>query len=891
MAAKRLFPLAGSVVASCAVCAAMAAWVTGGALTLTSFQPDAPRVGILPSPVWLATWMLVAFIARAAMRAKPHRFALLGLSIVLLAPWIPVTVPPAVYIWTGPLRIWLWVVVIAGLTTPAVVRRAPRVLSRIARDPRRAPWLAAGVAALVYAIGAYQIFPRLPTGDEPHYLVITQSILRDHDLKIENNHRRGDYREYYSGELRPDYLQRGTNGEIYSIHAPGLAVIVAPVFALFGYPGVVAGLALLSAWATALAWKAAWRVTSDIAASWFGWASVALTTPFFFQSFVVYPDALGGALVMVGILALVSFIDGQPMSARRLVVTGAALAILPWLHTRYAVAAVMLGGAILARQLKTRDVVPRVLALLSVPVVSAACWFGFFYAIYGTPDPRVQYAGYTQSALANLPRGAVGLLFDQQFGLLPAAPVFLCALAGLATMIRRSPRLAVELLMLAAPYGLVVGAYQMWWGGNSSPARFLVPILLPFAIPASVWFHSHRGYAARLLGLGALTVSLLITFTLASVDRGILLYNSRDGASRLLTWLSPMVNITTGLPSVFQTEPSAVWFHGAVWIAAIALTAAIGLFVERRGATPTSVAVAIGFSAIATATVALSIVWRDHPIAPLTPATSATGTVAFLQRYDPDSGQVAVRYGPLRRARMRDVLADLTLADVVPDPQTSTEPAVALFHLPAGVYAIEATADGTATGLSVPLTVTLDRDFGPQWSWSPPDSTGVWRREIRLPVSTPALAVNAKGSRHLVVRPVSVVGSSHRLVDAEPLHVVRYGPALVFLMGGRAYVERQGTWVAGGSSADFVISPDDGAQVRAFVRNPPVENQVTLEGHGWRQELVLKPGEERLVTLPISVGTGAVWLRVTAAHGARPTQFEPGSTDARYLGCWIETRQ
>jgi hypothetical protein len=138
---------------------------------------------------------------------------------------------------------------------------------------------------------------------------------------------------------------------------------------------------------------------------------------------------------------------------------------------------------------------------------------------------------------------------------------------------------------------------------------------------------------------------------------------------------------------------------------------------------------------------------------------------------------------------------------------------------------------------------------------------------------------------------VSVVGSSHRLVDAEPLHVVRYGPALVFLMGGRAYVERQGTWVAGGSSADFVISPDDGAQVRAFVRNPPVENQVTLEGHGWRQELVLKPGEERLVTLPISVGTGAVWLRVTAAHGARPTQFEPGSTDARYLGCWIETRQ
>src|SRR5713101_2612145 len=214
MAAKRLFPLAGSVIT---VCAAVAAWLTGGALTFTAFHPDAnARLGILPSPVWLAAWMLVAFIARAAMRSRPHRFGLLALSLVLVAPWTPVTVPPAIYIWAGPLRIWLWVVVIVGLVAPAIVSHPPRTLARVARDPRRAPWLAAAAAALVYAIGAYQIFPRLPTGDEPHYLVITQSLLRDHDLKIENNHRRGDYREYYNQKLSPDYLRRGLNDVLYS---------------------------------------------------------------------------------------------------------------------------------------------------------------------------------------------------------------------------------------------------------------------------------------------------------------------------------------------------------------------------------------------------------------------------------------------------------------------------------------------------------------------------------------------------------------------------------------------------------------------------------------------------------------------------------------------------
>ena len=110
-------------------------------------------------------------------------------------------------------------------------------------------------------------------------------------------------------------------------------------------------------------------------------------------------------------------------------------------------------------------------------------------------------------------------------------------------------------------------------------------------------------------------------------------------------------------------------------------------------------------------------------------------------------------------------------------------------------------------------------------------------------------------------------------------------------MGGPAFMEPGGTWIEGGRSADFVISPDAGAVVRLLVRNPPVANLITLEGNGWREFLVLAPGEERLVTLPFAGGpSGAIRLRVTAAHGARPTEFEPGSTDTRFLGCWIETR-
>ena len=68
---------------------------------------------------------------------------------------------------------------------------------------------------------------------------MAQSLWRDGDLKIENNHERGDYREYFPIDLEPHYLTRGTDGEIYSIHPIGLAVILAPVYALAGYKGSV----------------------------------------------------------------------------------------------------------------------------------------------------------------------------------------------------------------------------------------------------------------------------------------------------------------------------------------------------------------------------------------------------------------------------------------------------------------------------------------------------------------------------------------------------------------------------------------------------------------------------------------------------------------------------
>ena len=883
MGAKRQFlqVLAGTA------CAAVAAWLTSGSLALTTAEGRPVRLGILPSPLWLVGWCAVAVAVALLLRNRRWRLApVLAVSALLFLPWLPTRLPLALYVWAGPARTWLWATIALALGAASRWNRLPEAARAASRDPRRAPWMAAALAATAYLVGAWQVLPHLPAGDEPHYLVITQSLLADGDLKIENNHRQGDYHAYFPGELRPDYLRRGTNEEIYSIHAPGLPAIVAPVFALFGYPGVLAILALVGGCATGLAWFATWRVTSDAGASWFGWATVALTTPFFFQSFVVYPDAPAAAIVMLGVVTL---LDGPTASLRRILAVGTGLALLPWLHTRFALLAAALGAVTLARQWAAPDRLRRFLALASIPLISAACWFSFFYLIYGTPDPRAPYGTLDQNALANLPRGIVGLFVDQQFGVLPNAPAYLCAALGCLILARRAPRLAFELVILVVPYGLAVAGYQMWWAGYSSPARFIVPILLPFAIPAGLWFQRSLGRPGRLLGLGALTLSVLMTLTIASVDGGALLYNVRDGASRLFLWLSPLVDVTTGLPSLFQTGPRMALVHAGTWLAAIAATAIVGVIVASRGATTVMVGVSMSVGAAVAGMLALTVSWHGNRAAPVTPTT---GMVRLLQGIDADSGQIGVGFAPVRRLTRRDVLGQLVLSEFRPGARAPEDEALYFPNPPAGTYVIEAQIPIGGAGR---VDVTLDRRFGPAWSWDLSGVSGAWRAEFHLPVSAAAVAIDVDRAHRaaierMTLRPVDLVGSGHQLSAGRPDHVARYGPALVFLMGGHAYVEPAGTWVAGGESGEFVIQPDAGQPLRLFLRNPPVENQVTLEGDGWRQELAMRPGEERFVDVPLPTGHLAARVRVTAAHGARPVDFERGSTDTRLLGCWLETR-
>ena len=238
-------------------------------------------------------------------------------------------------------------------------------------SPTRAPWLAAALFAAL-ALTAWGVArPRVPAGDEPHYLVITQSLLRDGDLRIDNNHRAEHYLAYYDAVLKPDFMRRGTDRQIYSIHAPGVSALVLPAFAVAGYPGAVVTVVAVGALGMAALWTLVFQLTASAGAAWIGWAAVATSAPVLLHAFTIYPDPVGGALAIVAVAALAALDTPAAMvSGRRWLGVGAALALLPWLHTRFALIAGALGLAIVLRLWRQPARRGDLLRFVSVPTAS-----------------------------------------------------------------------------------------------------------------------------------------------------------------------------------------------------------------------------------------------------------------------------------------------------------------------------------------------------------------------------------------------------------------------------------------------------------------------------------------------------------------------------------------
>lgn len=864
-----------SVLAGLAVGAT--AWVSLGVVALVD-PARMTRVGALPPVTWLSALLLAGGGAGALLGPRLWRAPLVLLVLPWL-PWMPWTTPGAFLLWDGPLEGGVWGVALAAALWPLLRTVPVGGTAAWTQSPRRAPWLAAvcfaGLALTAWAVAR----PRVPAGDEPHYLVITQSLIKDGDLRIENNHRDQGYLAYYDTALKPDFMRRGTDRQIYSIHAPGVSALVLPAFAVFGYPGAVATVIALAAVGLAAAWRLAFLLTGSAGAAWIGWASVAVAAPTLLHAYTIYPDPIGGALAIAGVGALVALDLGLMPRPAAWVGIGAALAVLPWLHTRFALIAGVLGAAIVLR-LAVRRNARAVVGFLSLPMVSALSWFAFFYAIYGTPNPAAPYGSRPEGGLSFIPTGVAGLLFDQQFGLVANAPVLGLAFVGVVVLALERRRLAIELVAVGLSYLAVAASYPMWWGGYSAPARFVVVLVPLCALPiATLWARSGSG--ARLVVLALLTVSAAMSAALVGVDRGSLIYNGRDGYGLLLDWLSRSADLTLALPSVHRdggalaVGDAAVWAVAAMGVGAAALL--VGRLAPRAGAAAAFAAVPL------TVMLACGIVWSAGDRDVLTPSTSQ---MSWLKRWDPQRAPLTLQLAPTRLLAVDDAPTRLNIGTSVRGRRGgAAEPLLRIPELPAGEY--DLFVEGRRT-LGGEVTVRLGRQDLPMERWRlddrPPGFTGL---VLRLPVAAHSITVSGDDSarssvRRMTLRPRGLVT---RDTSQGALRAARYGAVVVFALDDMAYMEPGALWVRGEQTAAFVVRADAGRAATLRLTAGPVPNDVQLAAGAWTRTVALAAGQVVDVALPAEA-LAPQTLLVTSGTGFRPSEHGP-SGDVRRLGVFL----
>ncbi len=434
------------------------------------------------------------------------------------------------------------------------------------------------------------------SGDEPHYLLMTHSLLHDGDLDLTGNYRDRDYNAYMTKTVTIPQIHvvRGKKpGTAYSFHSPGTAFVMLPFYAagsLLGKTGLILlvkfGMSLFGALfglQVFLYARDAWKNERLAVALW---ALVTLATPVYFYAVHVYPELIVGALAF---LVFRLFRSPDRLTGGRLLFCGFLVSTFIWFHAiKYIFLAAPLAAYCLW-VLWRRSSKARAFALfLAFPVAVTAAYFIFQKALYGSFSlSAVSWKGslgtgetlsYAKELLTGIPfrfrwETLAGYFFDQKDGLFLYAPLYFFAALGLVDMVRRKAAELPALLFVAAPY-VLVSAFLTQRTGYAPQARPLVAVVWALVIGVGWFFAGNRkrffkGAFAFASGY-TLGMTGLLLFHPLSLYQETTMGTAETGGGIFYVLSSLHLRLTEWLPAYAKSREGA-WPPNFIWLGLFAL--------------------------------------------------------------------------------------------------------------------------------------------------------------------------------------------------------------------------------------------------------------------------------------------------------------------------------
>jgi len=437
------------------------------------------------------------------------------------------------------------------ISTPLKPATAPPVPD--AATDRRVLSVLLGVCAAPMVISALvHRYTRIPDGDEPHYLVINESLRRYHSIHVKRVYDNWDFKAFHPGPLDP-HLAAAPHGTL-PWHGIGGPLLWHVPYLLGGRLGVLLFMVAVSLLTVAnvfwlLRGLGLHRRAAFLTGLGIGLGSTALT--YTAKAFV---EPLAALAVLYGFRVLAK----TDLRNRDLLLASAALGTLPWVHSRFLPLEVPLVLLLAWRVHRERDL--RWSALLGPLGALTAALFTYLWTVWHSLNPSINQAGDTSLLFgANPFKSLVGVLLDQEHGILFSYPIFLFVLPGIVLAAAGAHRrLHLQLLLVVGPYCAILLTSPGWWGGWAPPARLWAAVLPVLALPIGVALQRAGGI---LLSIWAVTC-VLISAGLDTLDR----FSPSNGFSADYGYLVPLRvledlthwHITGHLPA-WQTRTAAPW--------------------------------------------------------------------------------------------------------------------------------------------------------------------------------------------------------------------------------------------------------------------------------------------------------------------------------------------
>jgi hypothetical protein len=503
-----------------------------------------------------------------------------------------------------------------------------------------------------------------------------------------------------------------------------------------------------------------------------------------------------------------------------------------------------------------------------------------------------------QTEVTNLIFGAPGLLVDQEYGLLPYAPVYVLAATGLWRMWRdggEGARRAVEIVLTFGALLATVGAFRIWWGGTASPGRPVASGLLLLAMPIAIAFRTAPAASARRAAhMLLLSISIGIAGVLLLAQNGMLISNQRDGTSALLEYLSPRWPAWSSAPSFIYHEPPAAFLATAIWVAFAALAAFV---LTRTRSTRAGIASLVAMAAGVIATLSAALVVAQVPVSPSWPAIDvrARPRAVLLEEYDSRARPIGLEYTPLRIVPAASIPPHVAL-EVTPGSRAEPQPLRVLHNgrvsLPAGRYRLEIQWSGARSGESVGLQIGR---LGEPWrTWSVEPRPGErWAVDIDLPIDAGFVGLRGTPELERVIGriafvPIAVISETQRPRLPTVMAATAVAGGDYFYADENVLPEKLGFWVRGGRKATVSIHRTNASGPMTLRLNSGlIQNRLRLSAGGWSKTVVLEPRQPAEVVIPVE-NRSLVTLELDAEFEFVPRELDPTSSDPRSLGVWVE---